>query len=340
MIIDLRSDTVTRPGKDMLDFMTSSPVGDMVLGEDPMVNELEKKAAEMFGMEGSVFCPSGTMTNQIAVKVHTNPGDDVICSKPAHIYQYEGGGIAFHSAASVTLIESSFGLFTAGDVLSSIQPDDPHKPATSLVSAENTVNMGGGKTWDISELRKISDVCRDKGLAFHLDGARLFNALVKNNENPLHYGEIFDTISICLSKGLGAPVGSLLIGNSEHIKRATRLRKVMGGTMRQAGYIAAAGVYALENNIARLDDDHRNASLVADALNDVSWVEKLFPAETNIIIFRTKDNVPSARIVSELHKQGILVLDLGNNHIRMVTHMDVSREMTLRVAEAVRNIKI
>ncbi len=337
MVIDLRSDTVTRPGKEMLEYMIQAPVGDMVLGDDPMVNELEAKASDMFGMEAALFCPSGTMTNQIAVKIHTDPGDDVICSKLSHIYQNEGGGIAFHSAASVTLIETESGVFTGDDVLASIQPDDPHKPRTRLVSAENSVNMGGGAVWNLEELRKIAAICREKKLAFHLDGARLFNAIVKNHENIHDYGELFDTISICLSKGLGAPVGSILLGNRDLIARGVRLRKIMGGGMRQAGFMAAAGLFALENNIERLEEDHKHARKIAEALQGCKWIDHIAPVQTNIIIFKLIPALNASKIVKVLKDDDILALDIGNNCIRMVTHLDITSDMVDKVIKSIKS---
>ena len=337
MVIDLRSDTVTRPGKEMLEYMIQAPVGDMVLGDDPMVNELEAKASDMFGMEAALFCPSGTMTNQIAVKIHTDPGDDVICSKLSHIYQNEGGGIAFHSAASVTLIETESGVFTGDDVLASIQPDDPHKPRTRLVSAENSVNMGGGAVWNLEELRKIATICREKKLAFHLDGARLFNAIVKNHENIHDYGELFDTISICLSKGLGAPVGSILLGNRDLIARGVRLRKLMGGGMRQAGFMAAAGLFALENNIERLEEDHKHARKIAEVLQGCKWIDHIAPVQTNIIIFKLIPALNASKIVKVLKDDDILALDIGNNCIRMVTHLDITSDMVDKVIKRIKS---
>ena len=339
MVIDLRSDTVTRPGKEMLEYMIQAPVGDMVLGDDPMVNELEAKASGMFGMEAALFCPSGTMTNQIAVKIHTDPGDDVICSKLSHIYQNEGGGIAFHSAASVTLIETESGVFTGDDVLASIQPDDPHKPRTRLVSAENSVNMGGGAVWNLEELRKIAAICREKKLAFHLDGARLFNAIVKNHENIYDYGELFDTISICLSKGLGAPVGSILLGNRDLIARGVRLRKLMGGGMRQAGFMAAAGLFALENNIERLEEDHKHARKIAEALKGCKWIDHIAPVQTNIIIFKLIPALNASEIVKILKDDDILALDIGNNCIRMVTHLDITSDMVDKVIKSIKSTR-
>ncbi len=266
MIIDFRSDTVTKPGAGMMEAMMKAKVGDDVFGEDPSINELETMTAAMFGMEAALYCPSGTMTNQIAIKCHTQPGDEVICDESSHVYQYEGGGIAFNSGASVKLLNGDKGRITAEQVLAAIQPDDAHRPHTSLVSLENTSNRGGGSCYDLEEIKKIKAVCAEKKLAFHLDGARLWNALVAKNETPKQYGEAFDSISVCLSKSLGCPVGSLLLGKKDLVKKARRIRKVFGGGMRQAGFLAAAGIYALQNNIERLSEDHKHAKQIADKI--------------------------------------------------------------------------
>jgi len=335
MTIDLRSDTVTRPSAGMLDFMMNAKVGDMVMDEDPSVNELEERITNLFNTKAALFCPSGTMSNQIAIKLHTSPGDDVICSRLAHIYQYEGGGIAFNSGASVTLIDSPDGLFTAEDVLNSIQPDDPHKPRTSCVSIENTVNRGGGRVWDHSEMVGISKVCRSNGLAFHLDGARIFNALARTKMDPSFLGGLFDTISVCLSKGLGAPVGTVLLGSSDSIKSGKRIRKVLGGTMRQAGYLAAAGIYALENNIERLEVDHHNASLLAEALKKTDWVSSLKPVDTNIILATVSEKINSAAVAGYLGRKGLLCLPLTNDSLRFVTHLDATGELIRKAIEII-----
>ena len=273
-MIDLRSDTVTRPTPEMLQAMFSASVGDDVLKDDPTVNALEEKIATLFGMEAAIFCPSGTMSNQIAIKVHTRPGDEVICHKLSHVYYYEGGGIAFNSGSSVCLLEGDHGRITAEDVEAHINPDDIHRPQTRLISVENTMNKGGGAIYDFNELKKIGDVCKRHGLGYHLDGARLFNALVETKESPKQYGELFDSISICLSKGLGAPVGSLLLGSKAFIKQASRMRKVMGGGMRQSGFLAAAGIYALDNNIERLKEDHLRARLIGEELKNYLMLTK------------------------------------------------------------------
>jgi threonine aldolase len=305
----------------------------MVLNEDPSVNALEEKAAAIFGMQAAAFCPSGTMTNQIAVKVHTRPGDEVICSSVSHVYLFEGGGIALNSGASVSLTDSPDGTFTATDVLKRINPDDPHKAHTSLVVIENTANRGGGRIWDFNEILKIKKVCNENNLRLHLDGARIFNALAETEQTPSDYGEIFDSVSVCLSKGLGAPVGSLLIGSADFIKQAKRIRKAFGGTMRQAGYIAAAGLYALENNIQRLKSDHINARAIGMVLKQSKKVKNMMPVESNIIIFETGKMFPATDIAARLSEKGILVNIVDGQTIRMVTHLNITDEMTSYVCE-------
>jgi threonine aldolase len=334
-MIDFRSDTVTRPSPPMLEAMMKAPVGDDVFGEDPSVNHLETLCAGVFGMEAGIFCPSGTMTNQIAIKCHTQPGDEVICDRLSHVYQYEGGGIAFNSGASVRLIEGNRGRITAAQVLESINPDDVHKPASSLVSLENTANRGGGSCYDFSEIEAIKEVCLQKNLKLHLDGARLFNALVAKNETCKQYGEVFDSISICLSKGLGTPVGSVLIGTSEMIKKARRIRKIFGGGMRQAGFMAAAGIYALENNVARLADDHRHAQEILSALQAKAFVGEVLPVETNIIIFEVKEPYTAAGLAATLKEQGIFVIAISPRQIRIVVHLDIHRDDVNRTIEVI-----
>jgi threonine aldolase len=333
-MIDLRSDTVTKPSPEMLKAMMSAEIGDMVFGEDPSVNELEALAASMFGTEAALYCPSGTMTNQIAIKVHTRPGDEVICSRMAHIYQFEGGGIAFNSSASVALIDSISGTFTAEDVYGYINNhDDPHKAYTRLVEVENTVNRGAGSCWNFEELKRIREVCDKNSLSLHLDGARLFNAMTVDGKNPKEYGALFDSISICLSKGLGAPVGSLLLGKKDFIKQGARVRKVFGGAMRQAGFIAAAGIYALKNNIKRLEEDHRHASAIAAVLEHCSDVEKVIYGGTNIIIFKVAEGLTATDFLKKMKENGILASKVSNTSIRMVTHLDISEADTVKVCK-------
>jgi len=325
-MIDLRSDTVTKPTKTMLEAMMEAKVGDDVFGEDPTVNELENFAAEMFGMEAALFCSSGTQTNQIAIKLHTQPGDEVICDKLSHVYLYEGGGIASNSGASVRLIEGNLGRFTASQVAENINDkNNIHFPISKLVCVENTVNKGGGACWDLNELHKIKSVCTENNMGFHLDGARLFNAIIANNENPKTYGNLFDTISICLSKGLGAPIGSLLLGSKNNILKATRIRKAMGGGMRQAGFIAAAGLYALKNNITRLSIDNERAKIIANVLQQKKFVESVYPTETNIVIFKVNQNqLNIEKLLHELNNNNIKAVSMGNNLIRFVLHLNIS----------------
>jgi threonine aldolase len=327
MIIDFRSDTVTKPTPAMLDAMMKAKVGDDVFGEDPSINELESMSANMFGMEAALFCPSGTMTNQIAIKCHTQPGDEVICDESSHVYQYEGGGIAFNSGASVKLLHGDRGRITAEQVDAAINPDDPHRAHTSLVCLENTSNRGGGSCYDFAEIKKMQALCKEKGLAFHLDGARIWNALVAKSETAKQYGEAFDSISICLSKSLGCPVGSVLLGKKDFIKKARRVRKAFGGGMRQAGFIAAAGIYALQNNIERLTEDHAHAKQIADAIINKAFTKFVLPVETNIIIFELNDGITAPELVSKLKEHNVLSYAISPNRIRLVVHLDISREM-------------
>jgi threonine aldolase len=332
-MIDFRSDTVTRPTQEMLAYMMQAPVGDDVFSDDPTVNELEAYAANMFGMEASVFCPSGTMTNQIAIKVHTRPMDEVICEEGAHVYFYEAGGIAFNSGASVRLLKGDRGRFTAQQVAENINADNVHFPRTSLVCIENTCNRGGGSYYTIPQLQPIKNVCEQHQLKLHLDGARLFNALVATNESPLAYGKIFDSISICLSKGLGAPVGSLLLGRKDFIKEARRVRKVFGGGMRQAGIIAAGGLYALQHNINRLKTDHEHAALIGNALQQHLGVKEVWPVETNIIIFQLEENEHAQSLLNLFNEQGILYHLVAKNAVRLVTHLDITAAMVQQVVQ-------
>ena len=328
MKIDLISDTVTRPTKEMLAAMMSAEVGDDVFKSDPTVTALQKKAAALFGMEDALFFPSGTMANQTAIKLHTQPGDKLFCDKWSHVYNYEGGGAAFNSGVSCKLIDGDRGMFTAEQLkVASAGRADIHVPYSRLVCVENTTNKGGGACWDFEELKKIRQVCLDQNLDYHLDGARLFNALVAKNETPKQYGELFDTISICLSKGLGAPVGSILLGSKTHIAKALRIRKLFGGAMRQVGFLAAAGIYALDNNIERLADDHKKAKDIEQLLNSLSYIKKVEPVETNIIIFYVKDHLNAEDFISKMEEKNILLTPMGDGKIRIVTHLDFSDQM-------------
>ncbi len=327
MKIDLRSDTFTKPTPEMLNAMMHAEVGDDVFGEDPTVNELERKGASLFGMEAALYCPSGTMTNQIAIKCHTQPGDEIICEKMSHVYIYEGGGIAFNSGCQVKAIDGDRGRINANQVIAAINPDDIHRARTRLVSLENTTNRGGGSCYDLHEIEKIKEVCQQHQLGLHLDGARIWNAMVANNESPLVYGKLFDSLSVCLSKGLGAPVGSLLIGNSDFIKQARRVRKLFGGAMRQAGYLAAAGIYALDHHIDRLKIDHVNAKLIAEALAPKSFVGEILPVDTNILIFEVIGTYTPTDFANYMKSFDIETMPISPTQVRMVTHLDITSEM-------------
>jgi threonine aldolase len=325
MLIDLRSDTVTRPTAGMMAAMSSAPVGDDVFGEDPTVNALEERVARLFGMEAAIYCPSGTMTNQIAIRLHTGPQREVICHEHSHIYLYEGGGIMANSLASVKLLSGNLGKITPDQVAAAINADDVHAPETALVSLENTMNKGGGSIYTLNEVKPIKAICQENGIKFHLDGARLFNALVETGENPADWGAQFDTISICLSKGLGCPVGSVLLGSKTDIKRARKVRKVFGGGMRQAGFLAAAGIYALDNHIDRLKQDHARARSLGEMLARVEYVSEVFPVATNIVIARLAGISPED-FMKKLAEKEIKSVKFGPDLIRFVTHLDFGDE--------------
>ena len=320
-ILDLRSDTLTQPTAGMKEAMFAAPLGDDVFGEDPTVNALETKIATLFGMEAALFCPSGTMTNQIAIRLHTGPQKEVICHQYSHIYLYEGGGIMANSMASVKLLTGDLGKITASQVAESINPDDVHAPETTLVSIENTMNKGGGSIYTLDEIKPIHSLCIEKGLKLHLDGARLFNALVESGESPADWGAHFDTISICLSKGLGCPIGSLLLGTKADIKRAKKVRKVFGGGMRQAGFLAAAGIYALDHQVERLKEDHRRARVLGQFLVQAPHVAEVLPEATNIVIARLEGLTPEL-FLQELSSKGIKGVKFGKDLVRFVTHLD------------------
>ncbi|WP_396634788.1 threonine aldolase family protein [Maribacter sp. R86514] len=329
MLINLISDTVTKPTPGMLDAMMSAVVGDDVFKEDPTVNALEEKAAKLFGMESALFFPSGTMTNQTAIKLHTQPGEQLICDKYAHIYNYEGGGVSFNSGVSCRLVDGDRGTMTANQVEAAINPPDfYHSPLTSLVCVENTANKGGGTCWDFQELQKIRKVCDEHQLGYHLDGARLWNAMVEKKETALQYGQLFDTVSVCLSKGLGCPVGSLLIGTKENMDKALRIRKIFGGGMRQSGFLASAAIYALDNHVDRLVEDHKKAKEIGKALAAKSFIKKVEPIETNIVIFEIDETfMTSDQFVNTLKDKDILIIGMGQGKLRMVTHLDYTDDM-------------
>ena len=337
-MIDFRSDTVTLPTPAMLAYMQAAPVGDDVFGEDPSINALEAKTAGLFGMEAGLFCPSGTMTNQLAIKTHTQAGDEVICEELSHIYQYEGGGIASNSGASVKLLRGNRGRITAEQVLAAIHPDDVHKPISKLVSLENTCNRGGGACYDFSEIEAIQKVAKSNGLGLHLDGARIFNALVHKKEDPTQYGKVFDSISICLSKGLGAPVGSVLLGATPFIKKARRWRKVFGGGMRQAGSLAAAGIYALDNHVERLKEDHAKALEIKTTLLKKDFVKEIFEVETNIVIAHIEGKYNATQLAAVLKEKNILVIAMTPALIRFVVHLDITNEMLASTLETIEKL--
>ena len=329
MIIDLRSDTVTKPSKGMLEAMISAPVGDDVYKEDPTVNALEQRIAEMFGKPKALYFPSGSMANQAAIKMHTNPGEQVICDKYAHVFNYEGGGASFNSGVSCKLIDGHRGMFTAKQVEESINPPDfYHSPLTSLVEIENTTNKGGGACWDFNEILKIRQICNNNKLGLHLDGARLWNALVSKKEETFEdYGQVFDTISVCLSKGLGCPIGSVLVGDEALMDKAIRIRKILGGGMRQVGYLAAAGLYAIEHHIDRLAVDHERAKALEQVLLQSAYINKVEPVETNIVIFELVKDYNSQEFLQTLEANGIKIISMGDNKLRIVTHLDYTETM-------------
>lgn len=327
MKIDLRSDTLTKPTPEMLAFMMEAEVGDDVYKEDPTVNELERRIAEMFGMDDALYFPTGSMTNQAAIKLHTQPGEQLIADAYAHVYNYEGGGVSFNSGVSCKLIDGKRGMITAEQVEAAINPPDfYHSPLTSLVCLENTTNKGGGACYDLDEVKRIKEVCTRHDLGFHLDGARLWNAMVAQQESPKVYGGLFDTISVCLSKGLGAPMGSVLVGKKEFMDKAMRIRKVLGGGMRQVGYMAAAGIYALDHHIERLSEDHRRAMEIAMLLTTMDSIAQVEPVDTNIVIFELVQGDYEKALVDYLIDNQVIISDMGQGKLRIVTHYDYSEE--------------
>jgi threonine aldolase len=333
--VELRSDTFTKPTEAMLKAMFEARVGDDVFGEDATMNELESFAANIFGMEAAVFCPSGTMTNQIAINVHTKPGEEVICEQGAHVYFYEAGGIARLSGCQARTIVGDRGQIYPEQIIPLINPEDVHRARTRLVCLENTCNRGGGATYSMQNMQNIRKLCDEQGLKLHLDGARIFNAIVANNENPKAYGKAFHSISVCLSKGLGAPVGSLLLGDKGFIHEARRARKAFGGGMRQAGYLAAAGLYALQNHVERLKDDHARAKLLANALEKAGWVKSVMPVETNIVIFEVAGEKSALQWVEDLKLKGVRTAATSASTIRMVTHLGIVDEDMNRVVQVI-----
>lgn len=337
-MIDLRSDTVTKPSDEMRRVMFDAPVGDDVFNEDPTVNALQEKAAAMFGMEAALFCSSGTQTNQIAINVHVPPGGEVICHWESHVYKYEGGGIARNTGASVRLLDGDRGRLKVDTISAWLNPDDVHFPVTSLISLEDTANRGGGAIYNLEDIKAIRAFSLANNIPLHLDGARLFNALVETGVDYKEYASQFDSISICLSKGLGAPVGSLLLGKADFIKKARRVRKVFGGGMRQAGILAAAGIYVLDNHIERLKEDHQAAKQIESTLLETTWVETVFPVETNIVVAVLKDASQRDVIIEKFKSKGILIMAFGPGMLRFVTHLDCSSEMIEQVCTAIKSL--
>ena len=334
MQIDLRSDTVTKPSKGMMEAMMSAKLGDDVYAEDPSVNALEARVATMFGKPKALFFPSGTMANQTAIKLHTQPGEQLICDAYSHVYNYEGGGVSFNSGVSCKLVDGHRGMMTADQVRAAINPPDfYHSPLTSLVSLENTTNKGGGACWDYQEILKVRSVCDSHKLGLHLDGARLWNALISKSETPQQYGDVFDTISVCFSKGLGAPVGSVLVGNENLMNKALRIRKMLGGGMRQIGLLAAAASYALDHQYDRLKEDHQKAKEIAEVLNQLEAVSSVEPVETNIVIFKLSSNNSQDLFLNNLKSHNVLLSDMGGGKLRMVTHLDYTDAMHTNLLE-------
>jgi threonine aldolase len=334
MQIDLRSDTVTKPSKGMMEAMMSAKLGDDVYAEDPSVNALEARVATMFGKPKALFFPSGTMANQTAIKLHTQPGEQLICDAYSHVYNYEGGGVSFNSGVSCKLVDGHRGMMTADQVRAAINPPDfYHSPLTSLVSLENTTNKGGGACWDYQEILKVRSVCDSHKLGLHLDGARLWNALISKSETPQQYGDVFDTISVCFSKGLGAPVGSVLVGNENLMNKALRIRKMLGGGMRQIGLLAAAASYALDHQYDRLKEDHQKAKEIAEILHQLEAVSSVEPVETNIVIFKLSSNSSQDSFLNNLKSHNVLLSDMGGGKLRMVTHLDYTDTMHTNLLE-------
>ncbi|MBX7152410.1 low-specificity L-threonine aldolase [bacterium] len=322
-IVDLRSDTVTKPTPDMREAMFDAAVGDDVFGEDPTVNALQQKVAALFGHEDALFVASGTMGNQVAVKTHTQPGNEIICEADCHIFKYEAGGAGMLSGLLTHLIKGEHGVMTAAQIEEAINPDDIHSAPTALIALENTHNRAGGTIYPFDEIKRIADLTKRKNIAFHLDGARIFNACIAANIAPADYGKCFNSISVCFSKGLGAPVGSALIGSKPFIKKARYFRKMLGGGMRQAGFLAAAAIYALDNNVGRLKEDHDKAQLLAKTVSNIpAFSIDLTSVQTNIVIFSVSQG-SSHDVIEKLHAHGILAIPFSNKKIRFVTHLDV-----------------
>ena len=339
MEINLISDTVTKPTPEMLQQMFNAKVGDDVFKQDPTVNQFEAMVADLFGMEAALFFPTGTMANQTAIKLNTNPGDQIICDKWSHIHLYESGGASSNSGVNFNLLDGNRGMITAEQVKNGINdPEFYHTPFSKMVGIENTTNKGGGACYQIEELQKIKQVCVENNLKYHLDGARLWNAMIAKKQQPKQFGQLFDTISVCFSKGLGAPIGSVLLSDAETMHRALRIRKIFGGNMRQSGYLAAAGIYALQNNINRLEEDHRRAKELGSQLGKCSWVAVVEPVETNIVVFSAQPHINDQEVIEKLKQKGIAISLLAKGKLRIVTHLDYRQVMHEYVLEALEKL--
>jgi threonine aldolase len=340
MEINLISDTVTKPTPEMLQQMFNAKVGDDVFKQDPTVNQFEAMVADLFGMEAALFFPTGTMANQTAIKLNTNPGDQIICDKWSHIHLYESGGASSNSGVNFNLLDGNRGMITAEQVKNGINdPEFYHTPFSKMVGIENTTNKGGGACYQIEELQKIKQVCVENNLKYHLDGARLWNAMIAKKQQPKQFGQLFDTISVCFSKGLGAPIGSVLLSDAETMHRALRIRKIFGGNMRQSGYLAAAGIYALQNNINRLEEDHRRAKELGSQLGKCSWVAVVEPVETNIVVFSAQPHINDQEVIEKLKQKGIAISLLAKGKLRIVTHLDYRQVMHEYVLEALEKLE-
>ena len=325
-MIDLRSDTITRPTQAMRTAMASADVNDDVIDSDPTVAALQNQVAEMLGKEAAMFMPSGTMTNQVAVRLHCKPGDELLCEAGCHIFKYEQGGFAQLSGVVAHTIAGHENLLKPEQFQQMINPDDPHAVRTRLVCLENTHNRGGGRIMPYDDVAAICDWARQSGLATHLDGARFFNAVVGSGIDAATWAQHFDTVSVCFSKGLGAPVGSALVGDQAMMHEIGRHRKLFGGGMRQSGIIAAGALHGLQHHVERLADDHAAAQVIAAAVGTCDNLH-LEPAavDTNIVIFRV-DAIPASTFCEQLKAKGVWMLPFSHEHVRAVTHLDVTIE--------------
>jgi threonine aldolase len=337
-LIDLRSDTVTRPTPAMRAAMAAAEVGDDVFDDDPTVHRLQERVAALLGKEAALFVPSGTMSNQICVKAHTQPGDELLCEAGCHVYNSEAGGPAVLSGVTCRTLKGDYGILDVSQMDGKIRPDDEHLVRTRLVCLENTHNRGGGRIYPIEKIQAIGTWARRNGLGMHLDGARLWNAVVATGIAAAEWARHFDSVSVCFSKGLGAPLGSALAGPREFVVRGRRIRKLLGGGMRQVGVVAAAALYALEHHVARLAEDHRHARLIAQAIADTPGLRLDPPeVETNLIWFQVDPDAGTADdLAAKLKQRGVLVHMAGPQTLRAATHLDVTAAQAERAAETIR----